>query len=322
MERMFRTAVESLGIVFLILLINFIIWFVVWAAGVWVLENGFGADSTASMVIWGVIVAAVLAVINAITFYRMQKRSYYQETVSRAFFTLFERDALERLLKRLSKAPGYRIVHYLIATVIIAAIALLVAYSVRPAGYFFIPIFAVFILYLWHSRSRSIRLVAAFYQGNALINEGRAEDALYIAETMLRLRPRSVGGNWLRGNALFAMGRYSDAVDSYLRAIRYNPDARRFLLTYVALGLQRMGLVENAIRTYEEALELNPNAPEAHYGLACAYAARGDKDEALKHLQRAADLRYLTRSMVETDPDLESIREDTEFKRLVGAIPE
>lgn len=322
MERMFKTAVESLGIVFLILLINLIIWFIVWAAGVWVLENAFGAESRTSMVVWGVIVASVLTILNIITFYRMQKRSPYHETVSRAFFTLFERDSLERLLKRLSKAPGYRAIHYLIATVVIALIALLVAYSVRPAGYFFVPVFAIFILYLWHSRSRSIRLVAAFYQGNALINEGRAEDALYIADTMLRLRPKSVGGNWLRGNALFAMGRYSDAVDSYTRAIRYNPDARKFLLTYVALGLQRMGLVENAIRTYEEALELNPNAPEAHYGLACAYAVRGDRDEAIKYLQRAADLNYLTRHMVTTDPDLKNLEEDPDFKRLIGTLPE
>jgi|GEM_PF-2489423 tetratricopeptide (TPR) repeat protein len=321
MERLFKTTIESIGIVLLIILINFIIWFVLWAAGVWVLERVFHADPTSSMFVWGTILAAVLIIVNILTIQRMGKDTSSHESISRAFFTLFERNTFDNLTKQLSSAPGFRLIHYLLATVIILLIALLIAFKVEH-GYIFIPVFAIFILYLWHSRSRSIRLVAAFYQGNFLINEGRAEDALYIADSMLRIRPKSVGGNWLRGNALYALGRYSDAADAYMRAIRYNPASRKFLLTFIALCFHRMGLVENAIRTYQEALEYNPNAPEAHYGLACAYAIQGDKDEALRHLHRSAELHYLTRSMLETDPDLENLKDSPEFANLMRSLAE
>ncbi|MCX7703518.1 MAG: tetratricopeptide repeat protein [Planctomycetota bacterium] len=321
MERLFRTAIESIGIVFLILLINLLIWFVIWASGVWVLERGFGADSFSSMLVWGIIVAAALVIVNIFTFQKMSKRTASYESASRSFFTLFERDSLENLTRRLSDAPSFRLIHYLLATVVISLIALLITVKVEH-GYLFIPVFLILVLYLWHSRSRSIRLVAAFYQGNSLISEGRAEDALYIADTMLRIRRKSVGGNWLRGNALFALGRYADAADAYLRAIRYNPDSRKFLLTYVALCLHRMGLVENAIRNYEEALELNPDAPEAHYGLACAYAVRGDKEEAIRHLRRSAELHYLTQTMLSQDPDLQSLKDSPEFTNLMRSLPE
>jgi len=319
MERPFRNAMVSVGIVSLIAVMDFVIWFVLWAAGGWVMDHLFGWTGTRAMLLWGIIVGAALLVANIAAFWRMRLREERGEMVTRAFFSLFQKDAIERLLKQLSRAPGFSLVHYWIATAALATIALLIAFYVNY-GYLLALVFFVLILWMWHSRGRSLRLVASFYHGNNLIAQGRPEDALYIAGTMLRIRPRSVGGQWLRGNALFAMGRYSDAAGAYQKAMRINSETRRYLLPYVALAMHRMGLLDNAVRAYREALDRTPDAPEAVYGLACALAARGDYDDSIKSLRRAVELGYITREILEADSDLDPLRTDPEFQSLMRSM--
>jgi tetratricopeptide (TPR) repeat protein len=288
--------------------------------GVLLLKYAFGVQEIAFPgFILALLLAGIIIAVNYHSYQHLSAKIVKQEEAPRAFFEIFERTEYQRVLDSLRNSPTFRITHYLLVTMIFLASAVLCVKYLNH-GYLLAPVFVVFVLYLWHSRSRSMRLTAAFYNGNGLIARGRAQDALHIARTMLKIRPNSVGGHWLMGNAFFALRDYDRAAQSYEEAIRHNPTCSKFLLAFLALCFQRLGLYQRALRTYEDALRLNPGAKEVHYGLACTYSLVNDPGHALGHLQRALELRYVDRDYIEKDGDLDNVRNEPRFKELVSKM--
>ncbi len=310
---------ESLLIIFVTVAINFIIGLVIWALGMVLLKYGFGVEGLGPGIILALFLAAILLAINHYSYQSLSKKIIRQEEAPRAFFEIFERTEYEGLLRSLKNSPTFRIAHYLLITALFLAAAVLCVVYLRH-GYLLAPVFVVFLLYMWHSRSRSMRLTAAFYNGNSLIAKGRAQDALHIARTMLKIRPNSVGGHWLMGNGFFAVRDYDRASQSYENAIRHNPACAKFLLAFLGLCCQRLGLYQRALRTYEEALRLNPDAKEIHYGLACTYSLINDPGHALPHLERAVELGYVDRGYIEKDADLDNIRNEPRFQDSLSRL--
>ena len=310
---------ESLLILFVTAAINFIIGLVIWALGMWVLRYGFDVTGLAPGVILALFLAAIIFAVNYYSYQRVSARIVRQEEAPRAFFEIFEKSEYEGLLRSLKNSPAFRITHYLLVTVMFLAAAVLCVVYLRH-GYWLAPVFVVFVLYLWHSRSRSMRLTAAFYNGNSLIAKGRAQDALHTAGAMLKVRPNAVGGHWLMGNAFFAMRDYDRASQSYELAIRHNQGSAKFLLSFMGLCFQRLGLYQRALRSYEEALRLNPGAKEVHYGLACTHSLMNDPGHAMGHLERAIQLDYVDRDYIEKDGDLDNIRNEPRFQEMVSRL--
>ena len=65
---------------------------------------------------------------------------------------------------------------------------------------------------------------------------------------------------------------------------------------------------------------LVPEDPVARYNLACSFALVGRRDEALQALGRAIELGYREPEHMAADPDLESIRDDPRFAKLVDEL--
>ncbi len=57
---------------------------------------------------------------------------------------------------------------------------------------------------------------------------------------------------------------------------------------------------------------------ESDYNKACIEAIAGDREAALKHLERALKRRPGSRAWAARDPDLASLRDDPRFRELVG----
>lgn len=74
------------------------------------------------------------------------------------------------------------------------------------------------------------------------------------------------------------------ALTSYRLALREKPDDHKILLN-MAIAYSRQSRLDEAIRCYKRALELQPTLPGAHYGLAFLLIKRGDRDEAAQHLE-------------------------------------
>jgi tetratricopeptide (TPR) repeat protein len=84
--------------------------------------------------------------------------------------------------------------------------------------------------------------------------------------------------------ALERQGDYDAALTSYRLALRDRPNDQR-VLQNMAIAFSRLGQLEEAIRCYRRALELDPGLGGAHYGLAFLLLKRGDNDAAAEHLQ-------------------------------------
>jgi tetratricopeptide (TPR) repeat protein len=66
------------------------------------------------------------------------------------------------------------------------------------------------------------------------------------------------------------------------------------------------------------AIEAEPQLADAMYNLACCESLAGRTDEALRHLRRSIELSEPFRAWARDDSDFAPIRENTEFKELVG----
>ncbi|MGA9769568.1 MAG: hypothetical protein WBV94_11040 [Blastocatellia bacterium] len=60
-----------------------------------------------------------------------------------------------------------------------------------------------------------------------------------------------------------------------------------------------------------------PDNPQVHYNLACAYALNKDKGRAIEALKKSVEKGFNDRAALETDKDLELLREDADYKRIV-----
>jgi Flp pilus assembly protein TadD len=98
---------------------------------------------------------------------------------------------------------------------------------------------------------------------------------------------------------LESRGDFANALTSYRLALRERPDDLG-VLQNIAIAYSKTGQPEEAIRTYRRALQLDPESPGAHYGLAFLLLKRGDTAHAGVHLE--AFLRH------STDEDATSVR--------------
>ena len=82
----------------------------------------------------------------------------------------------------------------------------------------------------------------------------------------------------------------------------------------------RVGRYEDGLAIDRKLASLEPGDMTIWYNLACSLALLNQRDSALKALNRAVELGYSDHEWMSRDRDLESIREDSEFKRLLKRI--
>ncbi|MGE5761927.1 MAG: tetratricopeptide repeat protein [Gemmatimonadota bacterium] len=84
--------------------------------------------------------------------------------------------------------------------------------------------------------------------------------------------------------ALERQGDYEAALTSYRLALRDHPNDAR-ILQNMAIAFTKTARIDEAIRHYRRALELDDTLAGAHYGLAFLLLKRGDPDGAAQHLR-------------------------------------
>ncbi|MBN1270096.1 MAG: hypothetical protein JXB04_10945 [Kiritimatiellae bacterium] len=82
----------------------------------------------------------------------------------------------------------------------------------------------------------------------------------------------------------------------------------------------KVGRIEEGLKADLELVKLCPGECEAWYNLACSYALAGDRDRAFDVLSRAVDLGYRDQQWLIEDGDLDSLRHDPRFTRLLYRI--
>ncbi|MGR4869884.1 tetratricopeptide repeat protein [Variovorax sp. LARHSF232] len=120
-----------------------------------------------------------------------------------------------------------------------------------------------------------------FEQAEALeASDAEAAQALY--RRVIELAPEHEDAYANLGFLLCEAGRYAQAADLYVRALRHRPLAA--LLHYNhGVALESLGRVADAIHSYEICLRLAPDMADAHQNAALLYAKAGDKQRAIRH---------------------------------------
>jgi tetratricopeptide (TPR) repeat protein len=106
-------------------------------------------------------------------------------------------------------------------------------------------------------------------------------------------------------------------IDFFERLLARSPRSVEVLRVLAELVSQK-GLVERALELDRRLVEAMPHDFLARYNLACSLARAGLPDEAIASLTRAILLGYDDIAHLETDPDLESLRDHPDFQELLG----
>ena len=193
-------------------------------------------------------------------------------------------------------------------------------------------------------------------RGVALSRLGRHREALVAFDRSLALRPAHVGTLANRSAALGRLGRYKESIQDCDQALAVDPDDavtlvnrgiahaalahhKEALADYdravelgdlssslfynLAIALKHLGRDSKANDSFNHAETLADDDAQSNYNAACALSVLERGDEAIARLEHALELdaSYL-RGMAQRDPDLENIRDEPRFRKLLGeAVP-
>ena len=79
----------------------------------------------------------------------------------------------------------------------------------------------------------------------------------------------------------------------------------------------KQGRVAEGLKMDRRLVRLQPRNATAHYNLACSLALSKRRADALRSLHQAIELGYTDREWMQQDPDLEGLKGDPEFERLL-----
>jgi TolB-like protein/Flp pilus assembly protein TadD/predicted Ser/Thr protein kinase len=160
--------------------------------------------------------------------------------------------------------------------------------------------------------------------GRALLSQGKYAEAAALAEKALEAN----GDDY---NTYIPFGLCIDRVASREESNRFRErmtavlrqqletvpeDVRARIL--LATNLANGGEAEESIRHLQTAVALRPNDGNTLYNAACTYGALGRKPEALETLKKAIAAGYGNLNWAARDYDLECLRDNPEFRKLVG----
>ncbi len=143
------------------------------------------------------------------------------------------------------------------------------------------------------------------------------ERAVQAYDRVLEINPDHARVHWSKGVALVGLRKHDEALALFDRALKIMPD-RAELVYNKGAALMELERWDEALASFDRALEIKPDFAEAHYELACAYSYRDEPEKAVSALRRAIELEPKYRDMAKTGPAFENLRDNSEFRRLVG----
>ena len=135
-------------------------------------------------------------------------------------------------------------------------------------------------------------------QADALLREGKAQEALTLYQSIVESDPGDTAGRMGLGSALTALGQIDDALELYLQIAEDKP---AFPFSHVRRGdlLEGRGEQEAALDAFRTAAEIAPDNADVLFTLAFALRRAGLTDEAIAAFEAALAI----------DPDRQAARD-------------
>ena len=106
-------------------------------------------------------------------------------------------------------------------------------------------------------------------------------------------------------------------IEFFDRILAQHPDYVD-VLRVQATNLSTKGLYSRGLAADRRIVQLRPNDPNAQYNLACSYSLMHMDSAAIAALNSCLKLGYRDFEHLMCDPDLEHLRKDSRFLRLLG----
>jgi tetratricopeptide (TPR) repeat protein len=115
------------------------------------------------------------------------------------------------------------------------------------------------------------------------------------------------------GNKSFKEGRYDEAIGNYKKALHHNKTLKEATINLSTAYMKNLNF-EEALETLKVGMALDSKNPHIHYNYACYYSLIDQPKASMEELQEAVHLGFTNFKQIETDPDLEKLRQSPEFK--------
>jgi adenylate cyclase len=167
---------------------------------------------------------------------------------------------------------------------------------------------------------------AYYYYGLACSSNSEFEAAEKMYLKAMEVNPADYQSPLFLAQAYTSLGRKQDemrvrlgALETIQRHLEMNPHDTRALY-FGAQNLVLVGENEKGVELAERALGQDQDEPVVLYNVACFYALQGDPDRSIELLTKAVDEGWGDREWLETDSDLDTLRNDDRFKALLARI--
>jgi hypothetical protein len=114
---------------------------------------------------------------------------------------------------------------------------------------------------------------------------------------------------------------WPNAVAAYEQVVRANPHDGQNWQNY-GFALHSLKRYDEAVKAWTKSVEVGFQPATGLYNVACAKSLSGHKDEAFAFLQKAIEAGFSQEELIRTDTDLDPIRQDPRFKKIIGSPPE
>jgi tetratricopeptide (TPR) repeat protein len=166
---------------------------------------------------------------------------------------------------------------------------------------------------------RNIKLLNSthFNIGLTLFRMKHYEEALVSFQKALNISPDDPEYLDLVGQTYTELGKYKVAEEYLRKSVKKDP---KYALAYYDLGtlLAKFKTRQaEALRCFMTAIKLDPNMAWAYYSVACLYALSGNKGQAFDYLKQSLERGLSDKKHIESDPDMDRLREEKEFRRLM-----
>jgi TolB-like protein/Tfp pilus assembly protein PilF len=168
--------------------------------------------------------------------------------------------------------------------------------------------------------------LAYWWLGRIYFSQGKLPQALEQFRKVVELKPDFYAAYPYIEQTCRALGQVEEAQAASRRVMELlpdyllqNPDDARARSVY-ATTLASLGRRDEAIAESRHALELSPDDPLMLYNVGCLFAQLNEKPRAIDALQRAITAGYWDLGWMRHDPDLDPLREDPGFQKMLGDV--
>jgi serine/threonine protein kinase/thioredoxin-like negative regulator of GroEL len=167
---------------------------------------------------------------------------------------------------------------------------------------------------------------AYYFYARTYRQQGNFKNAVRLFEKASEVRPEDYQAPLLAALTYRKLKLSDKANETSQRAfvlaekhLQLNPnDARALYLGGAALA--DLGEIDKAIEWCERAIAIDPNDPSVLYNASCIYSLSGKIDQALEYFEGAIDSGFASKEWIETDRDLDPIRNQPRFKEILAKL--